>query len=169
MVIGAVEYKTNISFRKMDDFENIINAINIDYVREDVIFTGFVHNLYLPQFNVVNRSGYAKDKNYMKKIVENHGQNCFIPASGMCFIKCINYLTNKDYTKEFWDLNGNAKYRSSVATSAKVQPFCKIYHINNGCFDGKGVNPRKITEKITSVSFGNQMVLVLIKHWSGLN
>ena len=29
-------------------------------------------------------------------IVENQGQNCYIPTSGMFFIKCIKYFTDKD-------------------------------------------------------------------------
>ena len=37
----------------------------------------------------------------MQEIVEYHGQNCYISTSGMCFKKCKNYLTNKDYTEEF--------------------------------------------------------------------
>ena len=34
----------------------------------------------------------------MQEIVEYHGQNCYIPTSGMCFMKCINVFTKKDYT-----------------------------------------------------------------------
>ena len=40
MIIGPVEHKTNIRFKNMDDFERYINAIDIDYDSEDVIFTG---------------------------------------------------------------------------------------------------------------------------------
>ena len=38
MFIGPVEYKTNIRFRKIDDFENYKIAIHIDYNTEDVTF-----------------------------------------------------------------------------------------------------------------------------------
>ena len=31
MIIGPVEYKTNVRFRNMDDFEKYINAIDVDY------------------------------------------------------------------------------------------------------------------------------------------
>ena len=40
MIIGPIERKTNIRFKNMDDFENYINAIDVDYDSEDVIFTG---------------------------------------------------------------------------------------------------------------------------------
>ena len=51
MVIGPIEHKTNIRFKNLDDFESYINAIDIDYDTEDVIFTGYVYELNTPQFN----------------------------------------------------------------------------------------------------------------------
>ena len=100
MIIGSFEHKTNIRFKNMDDFERYINARDIDYDSEDVIFTGYVYKLDTPQLKVVKISAYDKGTNYMQEIVEYCGQNCYIPTSGMCFIKCINYFTKKDYTKE---------------------------------------------------------------------
>ena len=91
-IIGTIEYKTNIRFKNMDDFESSINAIVIDYESEDVTFTGYVYKLNTPQFNVFRRSAYGRGTNFMQKI-EYHGQKCYIPTSGMCFIKCINYFT----------------------------------------------------------------------------
>ena len=73
----------------MDDFESYINAIDIDYDSEDVTFTGYVYKLNIPQFHVVKSNAYGKGTVYMQEIVEYHGQNCYIPTSGMCFIKCI--------------------------------------------------------------------------------
>ena len=101
MFIGPVEHKTNIRFKNMDDFERYLNAIDVDYDSEDVIFTGYLYKLDTPQFTIVKRSAYGKGTNYMQEIVEYRGQNCFIPTSGMCFIKCINYFIKKDYTNEF--------------------------------------------------------------------
>ena len=101
MIIGPIEHKTNIRFKNMDDFKRYINAIDVDYDSEDVTFTGYVYKLDTPQFKVVRRSAYGKGTNYMQEIVENHGQNCYIPTSGKCFIKCIIYFTKKDYTEEF--------------------------------------------------------------------
>ena len=60
MLIGPVEHKTNIRFRNMDEFENFINAMDIDYDSEDVTFYKFVHlfiyKLNTPQFKVVNEA-----------------------------------------------------------------------------------------------------------------
>ena len=38
---------------------------------------------------------------FKKDIVEYIGNSCYIPSSGNCFIKCINYLTGNDFTEEF--------------------------------------------------------------------
>ena len=55
-IIGPIEYKTNIRFKNMDDFERYINAIDVDYDSEDVTFIGYVYKLDTPQFKVVKRS-----------------------------------------------------------------------------------------------------------------
>ena len=60
MVIGPVHYKTNISFKTMDDFETYDNAIDVEYDSADVTFIGYVYKLNTPQFNVVERSVYSK-------------------------------------------------------------------------------------------------------------
>ena len=36
-------------------------------------------------------------------------------------------------------------------TSARIQPFCKNYNINIGCFDGRRINPRKMTQRNISL------------------
>ena len=101
MIIGPIEHKTNIRFKKMDGFESFINAIYIDYDSEDVTFTGYIYKLNTPQFKNVKRSAYGKGTKYMQEIDEYRVQNCYIPTSGMCYIKCINYLTNKIIQKNF--------------------------------------------------------------------
>ena len=87
----------------------------------------------------------------MKEKVEYKGQNCYIPTSGLCFIECINYFTNKDYTEEFRDFIRNEKYLSDVMICARIQPFCKKNGMNIGCFDGKRINLRKLTERKISL------------------
>ena len=57
----------------------------------------------------------------------------------MCFIKCINYYTKKDYTEESVTFTRNEKNRSGVMTSARLQLFCRKYNINinHGFFNGE--------------------------------
>ena len=149
MIIGPVEHKTNIRFKNNDDFERYINAIDIDYD------SGYVYKLDTPQFKVVKKSAYGKGTNYMQEIVEFYGQNCYIPASGKCFIECINYFTRKDYTEEVLTFIRSEQRRSNVMTSARVGSFCRKHNINIGCFDGTRINPRNITQKITALKIHN--------------
>ena len=163
MIIGVVDHKTNKRFKNMDDFENYINAIDVDYDSEDVTFTGYVYKLNTPHFKVVKRSAYGRGTNYMQEIVEYYGQNCYIPTSGMCFIKCINYFTKKDYTEEFLTFIRTEKYRSGVMTTARIQPFCKKYNINIGYFNGKEIWPRTVTQRDTALKTHNNHFCLIWK------
>ena len=40
-------------------------------------------------------------------------------------------------------------------TSARIQPFCRKYNINVGCFDGTRINPRNITQRHTTLKIHN--------------
>ena len=120
MIIRPIEHKTIIRFKNMKDFERYINAIDFDYDSEDVTFTVYVYKLNTPQFKVVKRNAYGKCTNYMQEIVEYHGQNCYIPTSRMCFIKCINYSTKIDYTEEFLTFIRSEQKRSNVMTPARI-------------------------------------------------
>ena len=62
----------------------------------------------------------------MEKVVEGCRQNCYVSTSGMCFIKSINYFTDKDYTEELRDFIGNEKYQSGVITPVEYNLFVKI-------------------------------------------
>ena len=147
----------------MDDFESYINAIDVDYDSEDVTFTGYVYKFYTPHFKVVKRSVYGKGTNYMQEIVEYHGQNCYIPTSGMCFIKCMNYFTEKDYTEEFLTFIRTEKYRSVVMTTARTQPFCKNYNNNIGCFNGQEIRPRSVTQRNIALKVHNHHFCLIWK------
>ena len=91
----------------------------------------------------------------MQGIVEHHGQNCYIATPGMCFIKCTNYFTKKDYTEVILTFIRSEQRRSNVMTSARNQPFCKNYNINIGCFDETRINPRNLTQRNTSLFIYN--------------
>ena len=120
MVIGPVERKTNIRFKNMDDFESYVNAIVVDYDSRDVTFTGYIYKLNTPQFKVFKQSAHAKSVSYMKKIGGYYGQNCFIPFSGIRFIKSIKYFTRNDYWEQFQDFIRNEKCWSGLMTSARI-------------------------------------------------
>ena len=163
MIIGHIEHKTNVRFKNMDDFERYINAIDIDFDSEDVTFAGYVYKLNTPRFKVVKRSAYVRGTNYMQEIVEYHGQNFYIPTSGMCFIKCNKYFTKKHYTEDFLTFIRSEERRSNVMTSARIQPFCRKYNINIGCFDGTRINPRNLTQRDTSLFIYNNHFCLIWK------
>ena len=91
MLIGEREQKTNIKFKNVDDFEGHINAIDVDYDSEDVIFIGWLNKLNTPEFNRVNGSRHGRGTDFKQENVEYTGNNCFIPNSTNCFLECINY------------------------------------------------------------------------------
>ena len=91
MLIGELELETNFRFKNVDVFESYINAIdNSGYDSEDVIFKGWLYKLNTPEFKKVNRSQNGRGTDFKQDIGENRGNNCYIPTSGNCFIKCIN-------------------------------------------------------------------------------
>ena len=101
-LIGELEIETKSRFKNVDDFENYINSIdNAGYDSEDVIFTGWLYKLNTPEYKKVNRSRYGRGTHFIENIVEYIGNNCYIPTSGNCFIKCINYFTKKFVQKSF--------------------------------------------------------------------
>ena len=91
---------------------------------EDVTFTVHVYKLNTPQVNIVNRSVYGRGANYMKKIIENPGQNCYFPSLSVWFLKSDNYFTKKDYSEGFRDFSRTEKYRSGAMGFARIQAFC---------------------------------------------
>ena len=95
--VGDQIGQTNFRFRNMDDFEAYINAIDHDYESEDALFNGYSYKLDTPQFNKVNRSQCGNECDFKHEIIENRGNNCFIPTKGYCFFKGINFLTGQDY------------------------------------------------------------------------
>ena len=135
MLIGEIEQKTNMRFKKVDDSEGYINAIDVDYDSEDVIFTGRLYKLNTLEFNRVNGFQYCRGTNFKQDFVDYMKNLCYIPTSDKCFIKCNIHLTGKDYTDEFVIFSQTEQKRSNVMTSARIQPFCEKHNFNIVCYD----------------------------------
>ena len=129
MLILEIDQKTKIGFRNVDDFETYINAMEVEYHGGDVIFTRCLQKLKTPQSTTVNRAEYGRGAAFKPDIVEYIGENCSIPTSGICFIKCNKYLSGRDFMNEFSTLIRDERRGSIVMTSARVQPFCKKFII----------------------------------------
>ena len=79
----------------------------------------------------------------------------------MCFIKCINYFSEKDYTEEILTFIRSKQRRPNVMTFARIERFCKKFNINVGCFDGTRINPRNLTQRnISLFIYNNHFCLI---------
>ena len=101
----------------------LINSIDEGYNSEDSVFNGYFYKLNTPQFNIFKRSQYGIGYDFKRQIIESLGNNCYIPINGNCFIKCIYFLTGKDYKQQYLDFITNEQRRSNVMTMARIQPF----------------------------------------------
>ena len=124
--VGDQIRQTNVRFRNMDDFEAYINAIDEGYGAEDAIFNGYIYKLDTPIFKKVNRGQYGKGCDFNKIILENQGNNCFIPTKGYYFIKCINFLTGEDYKQQYLEFIRNEKRRSNFMNRLEFNHFVKL-------------------------------------------
>ena len=98
--IGDQVRQTHIIFRNISDYEACINAIDQPYESEDSIFNDYVYKINTPKFNKVNRSEYGIGCDFKHKSFEHRGNKCFIPTKGYCFVKCIKFLTGKDFKEQ---------------------------------------------------------------------
>ena len=121
--VGDQNRQTHIRFRTIAVYEAYNNAIDQDYESEDSIFNGYFYKIDTPHFNLVDRSQYGNGCDFKHEIIDYQGENCFIPTKVYCFVKCIKFLTGKDYKKNL-DFIRNEKRRSKNMTKAKIEPFC---------------------------------------------
>ena len=162
--VGEQNRQTLIRFRNMDDYEVYINSIDQDYDSDDTIFNGYINKINTPQFNKVNRSQYGNGCSFDKIIIEYRGNNCFIPTKGYCFVKCINFITGKDYKQKYLDFIRNETRRSNIMTKARIQPFCKANNIDIGYYNDERVFPRSVTNRDNALYLYNNHFCVIWKN-----
>ena len=163
LIFGDQLRQTHIRFRKMIDFETYINSIDEGYDGDDSIFNGYIYKINTPQFNKVNRSQYGNGCSFDNIIVENQGNNCFIPSKGYCFIKCINFLTGPDYKDKNLEFIRNEKRRTNIKTKARIQPFCRANNINLGYYNDEGVFPTTVTNRHSALYLYNNHFCLIWK------
>ena len=133
--VGDQIRQTHMRFRNIADYEDYINAMDQDYDSEDAIFNGYIYKINTPHFNKVIRSHYGNGCSFDRKTIEHRGNNCYIPTKGYCFVKCIIFLTGRDYKQQYIDFIRNEKRRSNIMTKARIQPFCRANKINLGYYN----------------------------------
>ena len=145
--VGDQIRETHIRFRNFTDYEAYINAIDEGYEGEDSIFNGYIYKINTLQFILVNRSQYGNGCDFKNEVFEYRGNNCFITTKGHCFVKCINCETNSDYKEQYHDFIKIERRRSNIMTMARIQPCLRKLGNNLGCYNGKQIWPRYITER----------------------
>ena len=136
-----------------------------------MFFRGWLNKLNTPEIIRLRRSQYDRGTDCKQDIVEYTGNNCYIPTSSNCFLKCNIFLTGKDCTNEFLTIFRTEQRRSNVMKSAKIQPCCRKNNINIGYYDGFRLCPRNITQSNLALKMhrnhfcflGKQMMLVSIE------
>ena len=149
--VGDQIRQTHIKLRNIDDYESYFNANDEGYDAEDAIFNGYFHKIDTPQFKKVNRSQYGNGCDFKHEMFLYRGNNCFIPTKEYCFVKCIIFLTDQDYKQKYLDFIRSEQRRSNIMTKARIQPFCRVNNNNLGYYDGKGVFPRSVTDRINGL------------------
>ena len=155
----------HIRYKNMDAFESYINKIDDGYDADDSIFNGYIYKIDTPIFNKVNRSQYGNGCDFKHEIIEYRGNNCFIPTKGYCFIKCVNFLTGRDYKQQYLEFIRNEKRRTNITTKARIQPFCRANKIYLGYWDGERVFPRTVTNRHSALYlYNNHFCLIWKSH-----
>ena len=78
--VGDQIRQTQIRLRNVNDYAAYNNAIDPEYVSEDVIFNGNLYETNTPQFNFVNRSQYGNGCDFTHESIEYRGNKCYIPT-----------------------------------------------------------------------------------------
>ena len=111
----------------------------------------------------MNRSQYGNGCDFKHEFFEYRGNNCFTPTKGYCFVKCINFITEKRYKEQYLVFNRNEKRRSNTMTKARIQPFCRANNLNLGCFNGGKVFPISVTDRNNALFFYNNHFCLIWK------
>ena len=145
--VGDQIGQTHIRFRNITDYEAYVNYIDEGYDAEDSIFNGYIYKINTPHVNFVSRGQYGNGCDFNLEIFEYRGKNCYNPSKGYCLVKCISFLTGKDYKEQYLDFIPNEKRRKNCIAKARIQPFCRVNINNLGHFDGTRVSPRSVTDR----------------------
>ena len=97
------EIDTNRFFQDSSELAQFIDKILDKYDdHPSIYYTGNIYR-YFKNFKRVNRSEHGGGANEFNNIEEYNGKNCYIPDGSGCFLKCINYIFNKDFNKEYFE------------------------------------------------------------------
>ena len=143
------EIDTNRFFKNSDELANFIDKILDKYDdHPSIYYTGNIYR-YFRNFKRVNRSDHGRRANEFNNIEEYEGDRCYIPSGSGCFLKCINYNFDKDFSIEYFEFIKSYKRRSNVMARCRIPEFCKRYKIDIDIYDlkSKRILPWTIKQK----------------------
>ena len=143
------EIDTNRFFKDSDELVKFIDKILDKY--DDHLSIYYTGNIYrhFKNFKRVNRSEHGRRANEFDNILEYEGENCYIPSGNGCFLQCINFIFEKDFSTEYFEFIQSYKRRTNVMTRCGIPEFCTRYKIDIGIYDlnRKRMLPRTVKQK----------------------
>ena len=119
------ETDTNRFFKDSNELAEFTDKILDKYDdHPSIYYTGNMYR-HFRNFNRVNRSQHGRGANEFNNILEYEGTNCYIPNGNGCFVKCIIYIFNKDFSTKSFEFIKSYKRRPSVMTRCRIPEFCK--------------------------------------------
>ena len=161
----AGEIDTNRFFKDSNELAKFIDKTLDKYDdHPSIYYTGNIYS-YFTNFKRVNRSEHGRGANEFNNILENKGENCYIPSGNGCFLKCINFIFNKDFSIEYFEFIKAYKKRSNVMTRCRIPEFCKRYKIDIGFYDlnSKRILPWTVKQKNICVHINKNHYCVIWK------
>ena len=135
------EVDTNRFFKDSDELAKFIDKIFDKYDDHiSIYYTGNIYR-YFRNYKRIYRSEHGRGANEFNNIEEYNGEKCYIPSGNGCFLKCINFIFNRDFNKEYFEFIKSYKRRPNVMTRCRIPEFCKRYKIDIGIYD---VNTKRI-------------------------
>ena len=129
------EIDTNRFFKSSDELAKFIDKILDKYDdHPSIYYTGNIYR-YFRSFKRVNRSDHGGGADEFNDILEYKGERCYIPSGNGCFLKCINYIFDKDFSTEYFEFIKSYKRRPNVMARCRIPEFCKRYKIDIGIYD----------------------------------
>ena len=161
-----IKIKTGRFFKDGEELGFYIDSILDKY--EDIPNVTFTGDLYIHyrNFREVKRSDYGKGASEFHDIVEYKGLCSYIPTGNGCFLKCINYIYNKDFTDEYYTFLKSFKRQTDVMLKARVSLFCKRVGIDIGFWsrEDRRIMPRSCTERSKCLYLHKQHYCVIWKN-----
>ena len=143
------EIETDRFFKNSNDLANFIDKILDKYDDlPSIYYTGNIYR-YFKNYKKVNRSDHGRGANEFNDIQEYERENCYIPNGNGCFLKCINYIFDKDFNIEYFESIKPYKRKPNVMSRCRIPEFCKRYKIDIGIYDLKKqrILPRTVKQR----------------------